>query len=330
MDEQIRSFLRDAGKPTTAQDISKGIKKTKKEVNQIIYKMSDVEKIEDKPPKWMLRGGASSTVTVSTPPLEVSPSVIDPTTGMSPDGASSTTSSASDELLKQKIRAVLNESGTTPLTAPQLARKLNDSLIKMVDVKRLLYDIATNVASKGQKPMWILPENNTSGVATLDLPVQLAGKPLFVKEENDDQIIFTKVKDSDIAVPTIGTAKEDETEKDGIGNPSDQCSNDSKLQNEDVSDEVKSKPKLKPGVQLAANFNGLQINNIDSSPLDEEALKTKVQQFLSDHSEDSFLAKDIATGVGAPARHKVMVCLDQLVESGFAEKLNDERYKLSK
>ena len=329
MEEQIRSFLRDAGKPMTAQDISKGIKRTKKEVNQVIYKMNDVEKTEATPPKWMLRGG-SSTVTVSTPPLELPPSRIDPTTGMSPDGASPSTPSASDELLKQKIRVVLNESGTTPLTAPQLAKKLNDSSIKVVDVKRLLYDIATNIAPKGQKPMWILPENNTGGVAIPNRPIQLSGKPLFVKEENDDQIIFTKVKDSDIAVPTIDAAKEDETEKDGIGNPSEECSSDSKPQNEDVSDEVKSKPKLKPGVQLATNFNGLQINNIDSSPLDEEALKTKVQQFLSDHPEDSFLAKDIATQVEAPARHKVMVCLDQLVESGFAETLNDERYKLSK
>lgn len=325
MEEQIRSFLRDAGHPMTAQDISKGIKKTKKEVNQIIYKMSDVEKIDDTPPKWMLKGGASSTVTESSPSLEVSPSKIDSTTGMSLDVASPSIPSASisDEPLKQKIRAVLNESGTTPLTAPQIARKLNDSSIKLADIKRLLYGMATNVAPNGQKPMWILPEyNTTDGVAAApNRPVQLAGKPLFVKEETDDKIIFTKVKDNDIRQ----TIKEDETEKDGIGNDSKHCSSDTKPQIEDVSDEVKSKPNSKPGEHLAADINELQIDDIDSSSLEE-----KVLQFLSNHPEDSFLAKRIAEKVGAPARHLVMVCLDRLIGSGKVEKLNDERYKLSK
>ena len=334
MEEQIRSFLRDAGNPMTAQDISKGIKKTKKEVNQIIYKMSDVEKTDDTPPKWMLRGGSSSTVTVSSLPLEVSTSKIDSTTGMSLDVASPSTPSAStsDEPLKQKIRAILNESGTTPTTAAQLARKLNDSSIKMADVKRLLYDMATNVAPNGQKPMWILPEyNTTNGVAaTPNLPVQLAGKPLFVKEEKDDKIIFTKVKDSDLVVPAVVTDKEDETEKEGIGNDSKQCSSDTKPLNEDVSDEVKTKPNSKSGEQLAADINALQINDVESSSQEEKVLKTKVLQFLSNHPEDSFLAKHIAKEVGALARHVVMVCLDKLVESGEVEKLNDESYKLSK
>ena len=146
--------MKDAGRPMTALDISKGIKKTKKEVNQIIYKMSDVKKTEDTPPKWMPRGELP-TVSASAMSLKVSTTKIDFATGMSLDvaSASSPSVSVSDELLKQKIRAVLNENGTTPLTAPQVARKLNNSSIKVADVKRLLYDMATNVAPNGQKPM---------------------------------------------------------------------------------------------------------------------------------------------------------------------------------
>ena len=215
VEKQIRSFLKDAGRPVTGQDISKGINKTKKEVNQILYKMSDVKKNEDTPPKWMLRGELP-TVSASATSLDVATTKIDFATGMSFDAALSNSPSVSDELLEQKIRAVLNESGTTPLTVPQLARKLNDSSIKVVDVKRLIYDIATNVAPKGQKPMWILPENNTGGVAIPNRPIQLSGKPLFVKEENDDQIIFTKVKDSDIAVPATFMSNEGETSEIGV------------------------------------------------------------------------------------------------------------------
>ena len=181
MEDQIRSFLKDAGRPVTAQDISKETKKTKREVNQVIYKMNDVKKTEDTPPKWMLRGAELPTVSASATSLDVATTKIDFATGMSFDAALSNSPSVPffDELLKQRIRAVLNESGTTPLTAPQLARKLNDSSIKMVDVKRLLYDIATNVAPNGQKPMWILPENNTGGVTISNLHFLLKRKMMI-------------------------------------------------------------------------------------------------------------------------------------------------------
>ena len=79
--------------------------------------------------------------------------------------------------------------------------------------------MATNVAPNGQKPMWILPENTTTTggvVITSSHPVQLAGKPLFVKEEYDDPIIFTKVKDSDIVVPTLSVSNEGKNRNIGV------------------------------------------------------------------------------------------------------------------
>ena len=149
MEEEIRSILKDDGRPMTTLDISEGIKKTEEEVNQVIYKMSDVEKTEDTPPKWMLRG-EFPTVSPSATSLEKSPTKIDFATGMPYDVALANSHSVS----------VLNESGTTLVT------------------------------------LTALPESSTSGVVTPNhqSPVQFAGKLVFVKEENDDQIIFTKVK----------------------------------------------------------------------------------------------------------------------------------------
>ena len=264
MEEQIRSILKDAGRPMTALDISKGTKKTKKEVNQVIYKMSDVEKTEDTPPKWMLRGELP-TVSASATFLEVSTKKIDFTTGMSFDVplASSPSVSVSDELVNQKIRAVLNESGTTPLTAPQITRKLNDSSIKVSDVKRLLYHIATNIAPNGQKPMWILSENTaTGGVVTTNHPVQLVGKPLFVKEENDDKIIFTKVKDNDIVVPKARMSNEGKTREIGIEHVKNGIIIDNKLEEEEDTDEVKLKPKLISSESSQTFTNNVSLNII--------------------------------------------------------------------
>ena len=83
------------------------------------------------------------TVSASTTSLITN---IDSATGMLFDDAleNSLSVSVSDELLKQKVRIVLNESCTIRLTAP---RKL-DLSIKVANVERLLYDMRTIVLER--------------------------------------------------------------------------------------------------------------------------------------------------------------------------------------
>ena len=222
MEANILSVLQTCDGPLTAKEIAQKIGCTKKDVNQVIYKMNGVVKKPDtQPPKWLLAKGTekrstkedSDTEKDSTE-LPITPkgsgvgSEADPK-GASPNGAtpvglsdqrSSTSVSSSDSSsgsppgsptdaeLKEKITHILVGS-SSPLSAPDISRKLQHPPKHTAVVKKILHEMerkgdVKNTSAAGQKPLWIMGQ-----MAAVNGQAKLDNKGLYTFENSANGVL---------------------------------------------------------------------------------------------------------------------------------------------
>uniref|UniRef100_A0A1X7SYZ5 Uncharacterized protein n=1 Tax=Amphimedon queenslandica TaxID=400682 RepID=A0A1X7SYZ5_AMPQE len=298
--KQIRELLKKG--PMTAVEIGKEIKKDKKTVNSILYKIEDVEFIKTSgAPKWRLKSSSSPTVaTDSTTRLSDIPP--------SPSATSSASSGATPlkdtkkEELKEQIARLLPTDRESACSTIEIVRKLNDPSVVKKDVTNILHNsgIAESIAPAGQKPFWVKKEFGgevtTPSSKSTGTKLELKGKKLYTLETDDDIISFVPVTDENIG---------------GEG-------------------AVKSKPTVSTdspsdGSSLPSNSSATAppTEGMSSLSLSETDLREAVLNHLSKNKNKSFRAGDLKDLLNQPTRDKVYQVLQQLVKEGMVGENND-------
>uniref|UniRef100_A0A1X7V0D1 Uncharacterized protein n=1 Tax=Amphimedon queenslandica TaxID=400682 RepID=A0A1X7V0D1_AMPQE len=306
--KQIRELLKQG--PMTAIEIGKEIKKDKKTLNSILYRMEDLESIKTSgAPKWRLKSSSSPTVaTDSTTRLSDAPP--------SPSATSSASSGATPlkdtkkEELKERIVRLLPTERESACSTIDIVRKLNDSSVAKKDVTNILHnsDIAESIAPAGQKPFWVKKgfggEVTTPSSKSTGTKLELKGKKLYTLETKDDIISFVPATDENIG---------------GEGGEG----------------AVKSKPTVSTdspsdGSSLPSNSSATAppTEGMSSLSLSETDLREAVLNHLSKNKNKSFTAVDLKDLLNQPTRDKVYVVLQQLVKEGKVGKNNDGTFNI--
>lgn len=305
MADSIRTVLREAGSPMTAVEISKKLGKPKKELNQLLYKLTDVEMIpKTQPPQWKIKDTCTS-LSNSTPSLFPPPDK--DTKGASPLAITplALEGTISDSELKDKLVKLLTNEGQS---APDLHRKLGDHTIEIKQVKRMLYSsgIATNIAPSGSsKPLYVKAGSNAvvTSSSQNSMPLSLGGNKLYHKIERRGEIAFKEV-----TVPSKEGEEEEEEE------------------------EVKVKPKRgnKEDKIIDNGVSSLSLHEDKQGEetIDDDRLKDLILTHLRDNPTDLFTAQSMSQKLGQPTRDRTKYCLTQLEREGMVSKTNDGGYTL--
>ena len=224
MEQKIKDVLSSSPYPLTAPEIGKKIGNTKKEVNQVIFKISGVEQVPDtQPPKWRLKEDSSGATKKDDTSLEqdstVSSTVTTSTslsikkvgaTSMSPGISKSNplindSKQCNDDELRSLILDVLKKQ-STPLTAPEIFRQLSGKIICITaDCKRVLHELqkegrVENRSPAGTKPFWILKGSSSGATALSDSDLATyGGKPLFTFEKIEGEHRYKELTKSEIS-----------------------------------------------------------------------------------------------------------------------------------
>ena len=223
MEQKIKDVLSSSPYPLTAPEIGKIIGNTKKEVNQVIFKISGVEQVPDtQPPKWKLKEDSSGATKKDDTSLEqdstVSSTVTTSTSSIKKVGGTSMSTDISksnpltndskqcnDDELRPLILDVLKKQ-STPLTAPEIFRQLSGKIICITaDCKRVLHELqkegrVENRSPAGTKPFWILKGSSSGATALSDSDLATyGGKPLFTFEKIEGKHRYKELTKSEIS-----------------------------------------------------------------------------------------------------------------------------------
>ena len=155
LERKIISVLKESPTPLTAAEIAKHIHCTKKEINQKIYDIKEVEIVKEGtgPPKWRLDERYQTKETSEAVAVET------------PTKVPVSEQKSTDAEIKSEVVRHL-QSLSSSISAPQIARSISDRLDNVInaDVKRVLGELeregtVRNHSSKGQKPLWSLKKS---------------------------------------------------------------------------------------------------------------------------------------------------------------------------
>ena len=351
--DRIKAVLAQNGEPMTAKEIAKQLRCTPKEVNQKIYHMKEVSKLEGQPPKWKLCDAVSTTPRPNRSQSDVSPSggnrTLDtddvPLKSLSLEALPTTpTKQLDDKELEDRVMDVL-ESQTKAISAPDIRRVLADkgTQVGTANIKRVLGELerkgkVRNTSDKGAKPLWIIA---TSDQATIN------GEGLYTKVERKDGILFKKVSKDEVTRPPELTPDllhqttpiDDSASSISIPDDAEFTSlHEIEIPSNDDDDDVRQKPQAQtsPSLrsrsgkpQLAINFPPQAPNqpSEDTEP-SEDKLQEEIVQKLSKYPSYSFSPRDVADMIGCQTRDVVRYNLMKLVERGLVENVGGDKYKI--
>ena len=318
MEAKIIQVLRENATPMTAPAIAKKIGCTKKEVNQVVYKMKEVEIANPgEKPAWRLVAVASASESTADSARQRSPGVAgaEATASSSDQGSPRATPSVSsmkmnDSELEKEIPSVLSSNQT--LSAPDIARKLHQPTDA---VKRVLYNleikgIVQNLSPRRSKPLWSLRSSSDNRQ-----PAQFEEQPLFTKREVDGKLIFTPVTEDDIAKASAVSAGSEHPPPPPLPTLTPDGTSNTTSQDTATISSPSPVPTLSSrGVNLATNFSRLAAK-FELSQQEKEKVKELLQNNPGSHT-----CEEVKEGIGAETRDLVMAYLDDLVEEGRVKK----------
>lgn len=357
MEAKILSVLKAADRPLTAVEISKKIECSKKEVNQVIYKIDGVSKKPGtQPPQWLLKDKGKvlrsdnddverdstdvpGSRSESRPGAEVHQKEV-ASLGASPCGlhtpsrsksdaaTSSTITSAdtpngglSDSELCEEIMRILQVS--SPQSAPQISKKIPNQLVNTSTVKRRLYEMerkgdVENTSAVEQKPLWKL-KKEPSGIRQ----AKLDNQPLYKGEFWDNGVVKFIPVDSKKLIDSA--TKRDPKLKDEACLPTLDCADGNGTRLPDRSTDrdevaVQEVSGMEPAVHSLPSSK--KKSRIKLAPnfggsVCDGDCEERVLKLLRAHPGDLFSCSDVREQLRMETRDKALVCLLYLVERGL-------------
>ncbi len=241
--DKIKHVLQREGRKLNALEIRRALESIlpKSDINQCLFSNQNIFlKSNEQPPRWSLLSPSQTTVDATSskyvlpglPTLDIGASPMaevfnNPTTS----GPSQPAAASSNETLEDKILGILQNT-TDPLPALTVAKQVGLKTAKQVNPT--LYKIEKEGKIKSTKipgttrPVWAISRRRgmsfesqaasnsvlQSGIATSPQP-SIGNRELYVKDENEIQVIFTKVNSPSDPSPVI----EPVTVSEGQGTP---------------------------------------------------------------------------------------------------------------